>query len=86
MKLNRNFLTQEIDGEALLVPCGDAGFSGIVRGNSTFGAMLELLKTETTEEELVAAMAERFDAPEDVIRRDVQKMISEMRKIGALDE
>jgi hypothetical protein len=31
-------------------------------------------------------MEQRFDAPKDVIARDVKKAISELLKIGALDE
>jgi hypothetical protein len=57
-----------------------------VRGNKTLGAILALLKEDTTEEAIVAAMKERFDAPEDVIARDVKKALAELRKIGALDE
>ena len=58
----------------------------MVRGNRTLGAVLELLKTETTEEEVVSALKARFDAPEGAIERDVAKAISGLRKIGALDE
>lgn len=70
----------------MLVPTGAADFSGIVRGNRTLGVMLEMLKAETTEEELVAAMKARFDAPDGAIERDVAKTLSELRKIGAIDE
>ena len=31
-------------------------------------------------------MKQRFDAPEDVIARDVKKALEGLRKIGALDE
>jgi len=48
--------------------------------------VLELLKKETSYEELVAAMRQHFDAPEGTIENDVTKVIEELRKIGALDE
>lgn len=86
MKLNKDFILHLSDGETILVPTGNAKFSGIVRGNKTLGAVLDLLKEETTEEEIVAAMKSRFDAPEDVIRRDVKKALDGLRKIGAVDE
>lgn len=86
MKLNKEFLIHNTEEESLLVPTGTAGFSGVVRGNRTLGAMLELLKAETTEEELVEAMKARYDAPEGAIERDVAKTLSELRKIGAIDE
>jgi len=86
MKLKKEFITHNTESESLLVPAGGAGWSGLVKGNKTLGAILELLKTETTEEAVINAMKARFDAPEDVITADVKKALSELRKIGAIDE
>ena len=86
MKLNKNFIVHHSAGESLLVPVGGADFSGIVRGNKTFGAVLDLLKKETSEAKIIAALAARFDAPEAVISADVEKALKELRQIGALDE
>ena len=86
MKLNKDFLLHNIGGESILVPTGNADFSGIVRGNKTLGAVLELLKEETTEEKIVEAIRIRFVAPDGAVEKDVKKALSELRKIGALDE
>ena len=86
MKLRKEFITHDAGSESLLVPAGGAGFSGLVKGNKTLGAILALLKEDTTEEEITAAMKERFDAPAEIISRDVKKALSELRRIGALDE
>lgn len=86
MKLKKGFITYDADGESLLVPSGSVSFSGLVKGNKTLGAILALLKEETTEADIVLAMRSRFDAPEEVIASDVAKALSELRKIGALDE
>ena len=86
MKLKKEFLIHETRNETYLVPTGDAGFSGIVRGNQTLETILELLKTDTDEAAIVAAIQSRFDAPKEVIAADVKKALSELRKIGALDE
>ena len=85
MKLKKDFIVHNSEGESLLVPTGNAGFSGIVKGNKTFGAILELLKNDTTEEEITAAMRARFDAPEETVSRDVKKAIEKLREIGAID-
>ncbi len=85
MKLNSNFLLHNTDGESILVPTGKAEFSGIVRGNKTFGAMIELLQEEHSKEELVASMKERFDAPDGAIESDMERAIEELKKIGAID-
>ena len=86
MKLNKDFILHISGEEAVLVPTGKAKFSGVVRGNKTLGAVLELLRKETSEEEIAAALKARFDAPEDVIVRDVERALDGLRKIGALDE
>ena len=86
MKLNKEFLLHNTGGESILVPTGNAGFSGVVRGNKTLGAVLELLKSDTTEAELVTALKARFDAPEGAIETDVATALAELRNIGALDE
>lgn len=86
MKLKQDFITHNTARESLLVPVGGSGFAGVVRGNKTLGAILELLQTDVTEQELTAAMCARFDAPEAVIAADVQRALNELRRIGALDE
>ena len=86
MKLKNEYITHDTGTESLLVPTGRASFSGLVKGNKTLGAILELLKTETTEAEIVSALKSRYDAPEGAIERDVAKALSELRNIGALDE
>ena len=53
MKLNPEFITHLTNDEAILVPLGGAQFHGIVRGNTTLGAILERLKQDTTEAQIV---------------------------------
>lgn len=86
MKLKKEFITHYSEDEAFLVPVGGTGFSGLVKGNKTFGLIMEQLKQDTTEEKIVAALREQFDAPEGVVEGDVKKALENLRGIGALDE
>ena len=86
MRLRKDFITHDTGTESLLMPIGTAGFSGLVKGNKTLGAILELLKKDTSEKEIVAAMKARYDASEEIIARDVKKALAELHKIGALEE
>lgn len=86
MKLKQGFITHDTGNESILVPMGGADWSGVVRGNKTLGVILDLLKTDTTETAIIDAMKRRFNAQENVIVRDVEKALSELREIGALDE
>jgi len=86
MKLNDDFIVHISNDETLLVPVGGRDFSGIVKGNKTLEFILDCLKEDTTEDRIVQLMTEKFDAPEEVIRADVVKAITNLRKVGALDE
>ena len=86
MKLNKNFLLHKAGNDTVVVPTGNAGFSGVVQGNETLGVILDLLKEDTTEQQIIDKMAEQYDAPRAEIEKDVVSVISGLRKIGAIDE
>ena len=86
MKLKKGFIHHQSGNETLLVATAGSGFGGLVRGNRTLGAILELLGKDVSEEQLTAALEARFDAPTEVIRRDVGKALATLREIGALEE
>ena len=86
MRLNEQFIVHLSDGESLLVPTADAPFSGLVQGNKSVGAILELLGTDITEVELIDRMEARFDAPREVLEQDVASTLKQLREIGAIDE
>ena len=86
MKLNNKFIAHDDGNEKLLVSTGAAKFSGLVRGNPTAGFIISCLENETTPEEIVEKMAKEYNAPRDVLERDVHKIIDQLRKIGAIDE
>ncbi|MBQ1659836.1 MAG: PqqD family protein [Clostridia bacterium] len=85
MKLNKNFLVHKTDKETIVVPTGKAEFSGVVKGNQTLGTILDLLKKDTTIEKIVDSMLKEYDAPREVIEKDVRTTVSRLREIGAID-
>ena len=85
MKLKANFITQEMDGEQIMVAAG-GGFAGMVRSNATAAFIVDCLKNETTREAVLDAMGQKYDAPREVMAADVDMVIGNLRKIGALDE
>ena len=84
MKLKDEFITHNSDDESMLIPTADAKFSGIVRGNKTMGKIIDLLKEDTTEDEIVAKLLDIYDIPEETVRKDVETVIENLRSIGAL--
>lgn len=86
MKLKDGFITRQTDGEQIMVAVGDVGFAGLVRSSKTAAFIVDCLKSETTKDEIVKAMADKYDAPIDVIEHDVEGILAKLRSIGALDE
>ena len=86
MKLKNEFITQEFDGEQIMVSAGDVGFSGLVRSNTTAAFIVNCLKKDTTKEEIVDIMLDRYDASREVIEKSVNDIVNKLQTIGALDE
>lgn len=86
MKLKDGFITRQTDGEQIMVAVGDVEFAGLVRSNKTAAFIVDCLKSETTKEAIVDAMSRKYDAPKDVLDRDVEGILAKLRSIGALDE
>lgn len=86
MKLNKDFIYRKVGSDSVLVPVGSSSFSGMVKGNATTGELIECLKEDMTEEQMVDRMVEKYDAPRDVIANDVAKVLAKLREIGAIEE
>ena len=86
MKLKDDFITQTIDDVQFLVPVGGESFSGVARSNKTAAFIVDCLKEETTEEQIVDAMSAKYDAPREEIAADVKEILDVLRGINALTE
>lgn len=85
MKLKQGFITREMYGEHLTVSAGGE-FNGFLRSNATAAYILECLAQETSSQEILRKMQEKYDAPTQILAEDVEKVLATLRKIGALDE
>ena len=85
MKLRKDFIVHRAGKETMLVATGKAEFSGIVKGNEMLGEMLDLMKAETTEAEVIKNLRAKYEAPEGKIEADVHKVVTELRGIGAIE-
>ena len=85
MKLKNTYITHESDGEQILLDTSSS-FAGLIRSNKTAAFIVECLKEETTEEKIVEAMFEKYDAPKEILAKDVSEVIEKLRKVGALEE
>ena len=86
MKLNPEFVSQQVGGSTVLVPVGAAGekFHGILQLNKTAAFIVECLRTETSEAQIRAALDEKYDATEEEITEAIQTTLEKLRECGAL--
>ncbi len=88
MKLKEGFITHTSDDEQIMVAVGDAarGFHGLVRSNRTAAFIIDCLKQESTEEQIVEEVLAKYAVSHEVVENDVHKVIINLRSIGALHE
>lgn len=86
MKLSDKFITHMSNNKQVLVSTDRNVFSGLVRSNETAAYIVNLLKEETTREEVVNKMMSDYEASREDIERNVDKVLDVLRSVGALDE
>ncbi|MBR5258108.1 MAG: PqqD family protein [Clostridia bacterium] len=86
MKLNPDFITQDVEDTQFLVPMGAEMFQGIVRSNETAAFIVNCLKADTTEEKIVDALCAEYNVPRETAAADVREILGTLRRINALEE
>ena len=84
MKLKKEFITHEIDGQQVMVGVG-TDFKGIIRSNPTAAFIVNCLKKETSEQEIVQAMLMKYDAEEEQVKKDVHNILEKLKEFNVLD-
>lgn len=84
MKLKGNVLVRSICGEFVGVPCGDTALNvkGMLTLTETGAFLLNALKEECTEEELIAKLMGEYSVDEDIARTDVQEFLQKLRALN----
>jgi len=86
MKLRDGFITHASNGEHITVTAGNTAFNGMIRSNQTAGFIVECLKNDVTKEDIVEKMLEKYDAVRERIESDVDKVLEQLRSIGAIND
>lgn len=86
MKLKSGFITRTIGDEQIMVSAGKEQFSGIVRSNETAAFIVDLLKQETDLEAILGKLMDCYEVSEEIAIQDVDYVLGQLRKIGALEE
>lgn len=87
MKLNPEYILQQMGSEAVLVPTGEAAarFHGVVKLNETAAFIVERLQYDTDAEAIVDAMAAEYEGAREQFARSVTYILAELRGVGAIE-
>lgn len=88
MKLKDGIVTNSIDGESFAIATGKAAreFNGLIKNNPSAAFIFELLKTEQTEDSIVAAMLEKYEVDESTVRADVKELLEFLKSKNLIEE
>lgn len=86
MKLKLQLVKREIAGDVILVPVGEATtkLKGLLTVNETGAAIWDALPDAENEEAIVDQLYETFDAERDVLRKDVDAFLAQLRELDIL--
>lgn len=87
MKLKEGFITHRIQDTQMMVATGEASkhFHGLVRSNETAAYIVDCLKSETTEEEIVDKLLAEYKVDRETAAKDVHDIIEKLKSIEALE-
>lgn len=81
VKIDQNVLIQELENEAVVLNLDEEHYYGLDETGLRFW---QLLEQHSNTSEVVRQMAIEFDAPEDVLHKDLGKFIVELETAGLL--
>ena len=86
MKLKDGVIISQVENEYVAVFAGEAGkaCSGMMRMNKVSAFILELLQSETNEDQIVGALLDRYEVSEEDARKSVQFVIDQVNKAGIM--
>lgn len=88
MKLKYNFVTNEVADKIVAVAVGGdlEKFNGFIKMNDTGAYIFNMLKSDVTEEEIVATMKKDYeDAAEEEIRETVSEFVGKLKEADVLE-
>ena len=88
MKIKSGFVIEQVGDGYLAVAVGDRAdeFSGLVRMNETGAFLWKLIEEkDMTEDELLKAVLDEYDAPPDLAAKDIEKFEKQLRDGGILE-
>lgn len=85
MKLKSTYITHKNKDDYMMMDASGK-FAGIIHSNATAAFIVDCLRTDTTKEEVVRKMLEKYDVSEIEAAKSVDMIIEKLKSIGAIDD
>lgn len=85
MKIKESFVTHKNKDDYMMIDASGK-FAGLIHSNATTAFIVDCLRNETTREDIIAKMLDKYDATEAEVSEAVDKVIGALNSIGAIDE
>lgn len=88
LKIKKGFILREVSGSYIVVAVGTASkeFKGLITLNETGAFLWERLVDGNDKKGLVAALLDEYDAPQDIIEKDVEDFLQTITKGNLVEE
>ncbi len=86
MKIKKDFVMREIDGEYLLIPANATAleFNGIITVNEVGAFIWKQLSSCETKEDIVKAILQEYDVDEETARTDLEEFLDVFQKANLI--
>ncbi len=88
MKVKEGFMMRKVGDQIVVVAMGQAAkqFHGMMNLNETGAFVWELLKQETSEENVLEAMMENYGIDRERAKKGLDSFLDKLRTVGVLEE
>ena len=87
MKICDGYLLRSVAGKNIVVSVGsEVNFNGMLTLNDTGVFFWNLLKNDTTKEEMLEAVLKEYDVSSDVALQDIENFIKKLEDAGILEK
>lgn len=86
MKVKGGYIIRKVADSGVVISMAEMDCNSLMTLNETGICMWNLLCEDLSLDELVAKMMDIYDVEEEILRQDIVKFLSDIRKAGLLDE
>ena len=86
MKLLNIFESEEINNERVMVSLDSKKFNGLIRANETASYIIDCLKNDISEKEIINNMTDKYGITEERASQGVSSIINQLKELGLIIE